>query len=109
MGRKAKDGGLNKSEAIREVLSQHPEMKVKEIVAFLAEKGTSVAPNLVYLIKGKMKGAKRQRMKTKRRATKVAFSAGNSDAVATIIKVKAFANEVGGLGALRAIVDALSS
>ena len=108
MGRKAKDGGVNKSEAIREVLSQDPSMKVKEVVALLGEKGVSVAPNLVYLIKGKVKGAKRQRMKTKRRATKAAFSAGNTDAVATILKVKAFANSVGGLGALRAIVDALS-
>jgi hypothetical protein len=108
MGRKAKDGGVNKSEAIREVLRSNPDMPVKEVVATLAAKGTSVAPNLVYLVKGKVKGAKHQRMKTKRRATKAAFSAGNRDAVATILKVKSFANEVGGLGALRAIVDALS-
>jgi hypothetical protein len=108
MGRKAKDGGVNKSEAIRELLSQDPSLKVKEVIAKLQEKGISAAPNLVYLIKGKMKGAKSERMKTKRRATKAAFSAGNQDAVATILKVKAFANEIGGLGALRAIVDALS-
>jgi hypothetical protein len=108
MGRKANDGGVNKSAAIREAFAKNPNLSVKDVIAQLGESGVEVKANLVYLIKGKMKGAKGQRMKTKRRAAKVAHAAGNHDAVATILKVKKFANDIGGLGALRAIVEALS-
>src|SRR4051794_19797670 len=95
MGRRAKDSsGINKSAAIREILAQTPDLKVKDIVSQLGAKGITVGANHVYLVKGKMKGAKKQRMQTQRRASKAAFSAGNTDAVATILKVKSFANEI---------------
>ena len=82
-------------------------MNVKEVVSSLAGKGITIAPNLVYLIKGKMRGETSHRRKVNRNAAKVASTSGN--AVATIIKVKALAAEVGGLGTLRALVDALSA
>jgi hypothetical protein len=106
---KQASGEVNKSAAIREIYEQYPKMKVKQIVSTLAEHGISVAPNLVYMVKGKMKGEKTHRRKVNRIAARAATSAGNMDALATIIKVKALAAEVGGFDALKALVDALSA
>jgi hypothetical protein len=42
-----KKDGMNKSQAIRDVLAANPEKPVKEIVKDLASQGVKVAPNLV--------------------------------------------------------------
>lgn len=39
---------VNKSQAIRDVLAGNPKLKMQEIVAQLAEKGTKVTPQLVF-------------------------------------------------------------
>ena len=101
--------GVNKSAAIRDLYKESPEIKVKEVISTLGAKGIKVAPNLVYLIKGKMKGEKTHRRQVNRAATKVAKASGSIDSVQTIVKVKALAAEVGGLSTLRALVDALSA
>ena len=51
--------------------------------------------------------SKGRRKKARRMVAKVA-ARGNNDPVATILKVKGWANEVGGLRRLKALVDALS-
>jgi hypothetical protein len=109
MARQKRDGGPNKSQAIRDLYTANPKLKVKEVVVMLGEQGIKVAPNLVYLVKGKMKGERGHRNKVRARATNVATAAGNLDAVKTIIKVKALAVEVGGYDALKELVEALSS
>jgi len=108
MAKKA-NGGVNKSAAIRDLYKQQPEIKVGEVVSTLARKGIKVAPNLVYLIKGKLKGEKSRRRSVNRNAVNVASASGSMNAIATIIKVKALAAEVGGLDTLKALVDALSA
>ena len=100
-GTQTPNGGVNKSAAIRDVYKHNPEMKVKEVVATLSGRGIEVAPNLVYLIKGKTKGEKNRRRLIHRNAATVATASGNADAVKTIIKVKTLASEVGGLDTLK--------
>src|SRR5262249_2727105 len=102
MARKSSNG-VNKSEAVREYFAKNPDTKVKDLVAALAATGVDVKPNLVYLIKGKLKGEKHRA-----RAAAATPVANNGSALATIVKVKKVAGEVGGLRTLKALVDALS-
>jgi len=99
--------GVNKSEEIRQLLRAHPEMPVKQIMETLAGRGIKVADTQVYFVKGKMKGRQGRHKRAQRMVANVAAT-GNSDPVKTILKVKAWANEVGGMKKLKALVDALS-
>lgn len=116
MARKSKTDGSNKSQAIRDLLKEKPEIKASEAVAALAEKGIAIKSSLFYMVKGSVAGRKSRRRKNKRTAVKmmtespsgVAVVAKKSDAVATIRKIKTIAAEVGGLRSLKALVDALS-
>ena len=102
-----KQDGVTKSEEIRQLLQANPNMPAKEVVDTLARKGIKVTDTLVYFIKGKMKGRHGRRQKAHRMVANVAAT-GNSDPVATILKVKRWASEVGGMKKLKALVDALS-
>src|SRR5262245_10849199 len=108
MARKSTNGEVNKSSAIRDLLKEQPKIKASEAIVALAAKGIKVAPDLFYLVKGKVAGSKSRRRKVQRNAVRVATASGNSDAIATILKVKKLASEVGGYHALKALVDALS-
>ena len=105
-----KTSGVNKSEEVRLLLKANPEIGVKEVVAKLAEKGIKISNALFYFTKGKMKGRKARKQKAQKVVTKVAESTHltKSDALSTIRKVKAWANEVGGMKTLKALVEALS-
>jgi hypothetical protein len=98
---------VNKSDEIRKLFRENPKMPVSEVVSTLASKGIKVSPNLAYFVKGHMKGKKGRRKKARQMVAKVAAS-GNHNPVATILKVKSWAGEVGGLKKLKALVDALS-
>jgi hypothetical protein len=100
-------GTVNKSEEIRQLLKVNPAMKAKEVVSSLAARGIKVADALVYFIKGKLKGRKARKRRARQMVARVAAT-GNGDPVATILKLKSLANEVGGLKRLKQIVDALS-
>lgn len=102
-----KKNGPNKSESIRELLRANPEMPAKAVVETLAGKGINVTDTLVYFVKGKMSGRKSRRKKAHQMVANV-VATGNTDPVATILKVKRWATEVGGLRKLKALVDALS-
>jgi len=102
-----KKNGVNKSEEIRQLMRAHPEMPVKQIVETLAGRGIKVADTQVYFVKGKMKGRQGRRKHARQMVARVAAT-GNTDPVATILKVKAWGNEVGGMKKLKALVDALS-
>src|SRR5690348_14105846 len=98
---------VNKSEEIRQLFRSNPKMPVKEVVDTLAGRGIKVPDALVYYVKGHMKGKKSRRNKARQMVAKVAAT-GNHDPVATILRVKGWASEVGGLKKLKALVDALS-
>jgi hypothetical protein len=102
-----KKDGVNKSEEIRKLYKENPKISVKEIVAKLADRGIQVADPLVYFVKGRLRGRRGRRKKARQMVARVAAT-GNADPVATILKVKSWANEIGGLKKLKALVDALS-
>ena len=106
------DAPTSKSAAIHAILKGNRQMKTKDVLSALAEKGISVSEKMVYYVKGKMKG---QRGRKKQMVAQVAAIAvataptsANVDAVKTILTVKGWANEVGGLKKLKALVDALN-
>jgi len=102
--------GVSKSEEIRQLLKTNPMMAAQEAVAALAAKGIEVSDNLVYFVKGKIKGRKGRKKKAQQVVAKVAETNNvpKSDALSTILKVKALATDVGGLKKLKALVEALS-
>lgn len=73
---------VNKSAAIREYLSVHADARPKDIVAALAEKGITVSPNMVSIVKAKtkIKSARRQAAKSADNGAKNASQAGGLDA-----------------------------
>jgi len=64
--------GVNKSEEIRQLFRSNPTMPVKEVISTLAARGIKVTDNLVYFIKGKMKGRKSRHKKGQRMVADVA-------------------------------------
>ena len=110
----AKKRDVNQSHEIREVLTANPEIKAKEVVEKLAEKGIKVNVGLVYMIKGKLQGRKSRKKRAQKVVDKVnAASTGSvastrDQTVAEILKVRSFAEEVGGMQRLKVLVDALS-
>lgn len=107
MAKKTKSNGVNKSAAIREVFKQNPKIKAKEVVAILETQGIKVTTALVYMVKGSVHGAKKQRRKNRKNAAVLAQATGGSDAIIMLQKVKSLANEVGGLDILKELVEVL--
>lgn len=101
-----KKGGPNKSQAIRDLLTQKPDLAVKDVVVRLADKGMTIRPNLVYYIKGKMKAGKQRRRRIVRAAR--AATPSNGDPVALIRDVRALAERSGGIEKLKELVEALA-
>src|SRR5271155_2106487 len=88
---------VNKSEEVRRLVQANPKISAKEVIAILAERGITVTDSLYYFVKGKMKGRRSRREKANRVVDKVASTTGKGDAVKTILSVKRWAAEVGGL------------
>ena len=113
MAKKAKqEGEVNKSESIRLLLKENPKIKATEAVTALASRGVVIKAGLFYIVKGKALGRKKRRKTRERQAVSVVETAAttpnHSDAVSTIIKVKKFAAELGGMRVLRELVEALA-
>lgn len=102
--------GINKSEEIRQLLKANPKITAKEVCAALEERDIKVSEKLYYLVKGKMLGRQARKKQAGKVAAKVVESTGKSsaDALSTILKVKSWASEVGGMKKLKALVEALS-
>ena len=96
---------VSKSAAVREMLEANPKTPTQELRTALAAKGIKVSNNLVYLVKAKM-GAKRRKAKQQRAVT-AGKNSGVGDAVALIRSVKSLAEEAGGIGKLKQLVDIL--
>ena|ERR1022692_4690010 len=109
---KKQQQSVNQSEAIREVLTANPEIKAKEVVAQLAEKGITTKVSLVYIIKGKLQGRKARKKRAQKLVEKVDAATGGKatrdQTVAEILQVRSFGEEVGGMARLKVLVDALS-
>src|SRR5258708_32138203 len=112
MAKKATEpsGEVNKSQAIRELLKEQPKINGAEAVAALAAKGVDIKVGLFYLVKGNALGRKTRRKKREAKAVDVVETkstktpTSHGDAVATILKVKMFAKEIGSLGALKELI-----
>src|SRR6188768_2004112 len=103
-----KSNGINKSEEVRQLLKANPASTAKEVVTALGEKGIKISNALFYFTKGQMKGRKARKQKDQKTAAKVAAAtlAIKGDALSTILKVKGWATEVGGMKTLKALVEA---
>jgi hypothetical protein len=95
----------NKSEMIREILTQNPHMPVRDVVASMAAKGMKVTHNLVYFLRAKMRAKKRRMV---RRQVASVVSNNLVDPVSVIVRVKALSTEVGGLAKLKQLVEVLA-
>lgn len=110
---------VSKSESIREAFKELPDAKAKEIVAHLKGKGIEVTEGLVYQVKkmskkkkpGPKPGKAVQATAAQVTAPKTKAAAPSSNGVlsvgASIALVRSTAEKVGGLGALKEIVEAL--
>ena len=113
MAKKSPSGEINKSAEIREIIKQNPQIKVKEAITTLGKRGIKIHQSLFYTTKGRMQGKKIRRIKARQMVENVSATmstngpTNTSDVVATIIKVKHLAAEVGGLKKLKALVEAL--
>lgn len=102
----------SKSAAVRAILKGNGKMTAKDVVSAMAEKGVTVTEGLVYFVKGKLKGNRSQKKDQNiaaqvETATASTPAPANGDALKTILKVKAFAAEVGGMEKLKALAEAL--
>ena len=102
----AKSQSGSKAAIIREILAADPSTPTRDVIARAAEKGIKVSANHVYFIKGSMKrrrpGRRRQKQMTGTPAN------GAPSPVQAVTKVKALAQELGGLKYLKQLVDLLS-
>lgn len=97
---------VNKSAAIRELLSADPKMPNKDIVSKLSGKGIKVQPSLVYMIRSQLgRKARKQRRLTAEAANR---KSGGADPVGLILKVRSLAQEAGGMSNLKLLVDLLA-
>jgi hypothetical protein len=102
----AKTKSGSKAAIIREILGADPRTPTKDVIARAAEKGIKVSANHVYFIKGTMK--KRKPGRRGRTAATGAPADGTPSPVQAVTKVKALAQELGGLKNLRQLVGLLS-
>lgn len=99
---------VNKSQAIREMLLQHPDLKPKEIAALLAQRKIAVKPSMIYMVKGILAQMKHQRERKAERASVASQKTGSSDPIALILKVKELARDAGGMTNLQRLVTVLA-
>src|SRR5439155_10227839 len=80
---------VNKSAAVREMITQQPQASCKEIVSLLGGQGIKVQPSLVYYIKSRQSHEKRKQKRE--RVAKTSQNTGSSNPVELILKVKSVA------------------
>jgi hypothetical protein len=102
---KATGPAVNKSQAIRDVLTVNPSIGSKDLISQLAEKGVKVAPSLVYMVKSKLNKGKR---KAKRERVASVAGATVKNPVEVIIRVKDLARDLGGYKNLKKLVDLMA-
>ena len=113
-----KSGGPNKSAAIRDYVTAHPEAKPKEIVEAMKAQGINVSTAFVSTIKSKTVGSGRKKKgrkagRPKAAATPAAASTSRASkadgnlSLDQLLKAKKLADELGGVAKARATLEAL--
>ncbi len=109
-------GGVNKSQAIRDYLSDNPGATASEIVPALEAKGVSVTAGLVSQVKSTIGGKKTTKKTTKKKKSapkktsspKATRSPKKSNLSGTeLMEVKKFADDLGGIERTRQALDLL--
>jgi hypothetical protein len=95
--------GVNKSEAIREHLTQNPDASPTEILQVLALRGIETTPGFVSTIKSEFKKGNRGR---KKKGTRKAAPGDLS--ISTLLDAKKLADQLGGVDQARDLLRALS-
>jgi hypothetical protein len=98
--------GINKSAAIREILAKGLNTPTKDVMAALEQRGIKVHPNLVYLMKSKMKA--RRRKQKRQQAVENGRELGISNPVDLILEVRRLSEKAGGMRHLKKLVDVLA-
>jgi hypothetical protein len=97
---------VNKSQAIRDLVSQNPKMKIKEVVSTLAGQGIKVSDTYVYMVRSKTRRKKRKEKRQK--AIAAGNGAGVMDPVQLVVRLKELASQAGGIRHLKKLVDILA-
>jgi len=95
------NGAVNKSDEIRKLLTENARIAPADIVTKLGARGIEVNTSLIYLVRGKM------RKKRRKQARQQSSAKSASNPVVLITKVKDLASQVGGMGQLKQLVEAL--
>jgi hypothetical protein len=107
MAKTKQDGAMTKADAIRKYLASNPKAKTKAVVEALAGQGIKVSANHVYLTKSKGKAKARKARRAKVQAV-ASSRPGIRDHADAVTQVKTLAHRLGGISALKALVDALA-
>src|SRR5687768_8297629 len=102
----AKNGKVNKSQAIRDVLAAEPKADSKTVIETLAGKGIKVSPTMVYYIRSKDRQAKRRAKRA--RVTESTRQSLARNPVELVARVKDLGRELGGMKQLKQLVDLLA-
>jgi hypothetical protein len=102
----AKRGEVNKSAAVREILGKDPSTPTKDVIATLKQQGIKVHPNLVYLMKSKMRAKRRKQKREKALAN--GQQLGIANPVDLILEVRRLSEKAGGIKHLKKLVDVLA-
>jgi transcription initiation factor TFIIIB Brf1 subunit/transcription initiation factor TFIIB len=112
----AKSKDINKSEEVRKVLQEQPDLKARQIVDLLAEQGVTVQRSQVYAVmrslgKSPRKGRPGRRRGRPAGSTSAAASASvaSVNPVTIITRIKDLASQVGGMKHLRELMEVLAS
>jgi len=101
MARSRKSPRGAKSQAIRDYLATNKKAKASEVVAALAEKGTTVSTAMVYSLKARNKMGKRRR-KAEANGQSVGLS------ITGLVAAKKLVDTVGGIEQAREAINALA-
>jgi hypothetical protein len=88
-------------------MAEHPAAKTREVVDGLATQGIRVSANHVYLLKSQSNAKRRKARGTKLRAV-AASRPAIRDYADAVQQVKILAHRLGGISALKALVDVLA-
>jgi hypothetical protein len=100
--------GVNKAQAIRDMLTPSPQLSAKEVVDRLASQQIQVKPSMVYMIKGRITQLRAHQRIKAARVARAGQKTGSADPQALVLKIKELAQEAGGIGNLKALVAALA-
>lgn len=95
---------VNKTQAVKEYMSQNRKASPKEVSEALTKQGIEVSPNYVSTIKSKLK-------KRRRRPRKVGAAAASPTdrlSLSALLDAKRFAERIGNLDKAKELLDALA-